>query len=64
MKCNCCENQKNSCESHQCPTYVTKIDKLTELSPLDCAQLAEVTQKYAFRANDYYRYICIIRTQS
>ena len=34
--------------------YLTKIDQIRQLSGEDRAALAEVTQQYAFRCNDYY----------
>jgi KamA family protein len=34
--------------------YLTRIDQLKQLSPADCARLKHVTDKFAFRSNDYY----------
>lgn len=36
------------------PTYITKIDKIEELSPLERKKLKVVTDKFAFRTNSYY----------
>lgn len=34
--------------------YVRRLDKVTGLNPEAKARLQPVTEKYAFRANDYY----------
>ncbi|VAX23863.1 Lysine 2,3-aminomutase related protein [hydrothermal vent metagenome] len=36
------------------PKYVTKLDKIPQLSPGERKELKEVCDKYAFRSNDYY----------
>ena len=34
--------------------YLTKIEQLEHLSPAEKAELKQVTDKFAFRTNDYY----------
>lgn len=43
----------NSAPSEK-PKYVTKIEQLKQLGEAEAAELKKVTDKFAFRANDYY----------
>ncbi|HEY4391246.1 MAG TPA: KamA family radical SAM protein [Paenibacillus sp.] len=36
------------------PKYITNIDKVTQLSQMERDQLRPITDKFVFRANDYY----------